>query len=104
MLGADLVSFNHFDYVRHFLNSCTRILGLESFPSRIEHHGRLVSLSICPAGIQPEDYEVTPDVQVSSSSSSSSSSRSSVLWQVEVDMIIDRCSCVLLLFIETETY
>lgn len=24
ILGADLVSFNHFDYVRHFLNSCTR--------------------------------------------------------------------------------
>ena len=24
ILGADLVCFNHFDYVRHFLNSCTR--------------------------------------------------------------------------------
>jgi hypothetical protein len=44
ILGADLVSFNHFDYVRHFLNSCTRILGLESFPSRIEHNGRWVAL------------------------------------------------------------
>lgn len=63
ILGADLVSFNHFDYVRHFLNSCTRILGLESFPSRVEHNGRLVSLSICPAGIQPEDYEITPEVE-----------------------------------------
>ena len=36
------MSFNHFDYVRHFLNSCTRILGLESFPSRVEHNGRCV--------------------------------------------------------------
>lgn len=25
-------------------------------------HRRLVSLSICPAGIQPEDYEITPEV------------------------------------------
>lgn len=40
MLGADLVSFNHFDYIRHFLNSCTRLLGLECFPSRVEHNGR----------------------------------------------------------------
>jgi len=29
VLGADLVSFNHFDYVRHFLGVCMRILGLE---------------------------------------------------------------------------
>ena len=36
MLGADLVAFNNFDYVSHFLVVCTRILGLESYPSRIE--------------------------------------------------------------------
>ena len=24
-LGADLISFNHFDYVRHFLNACMRV-------------------------------------------------------------------------------
>ena len=27
ILGADLVVFQHFDYVRHFLNACTRTLG-----------------------------------------------------------------------------
>ena len=37
VLGADLISFNHFDYVRHFLNACMRVLGLESAPSRLEH-------------------------------------------------------------------
>ncbi|CAM9812881.1 unnamed protein product [Discosporangium mesarthrocarpum] len=62
ILGADLVSFNHFDYVRHFLNSCTRILGLESYPSRIEYNGRLISVSICPMGINPEAFEITPDI------------------------------------------
>ncbi|CAM9666187.1 unnamed protein product [Scytosiphon promiscuus] len=62
ILGADLVSFNHFDYVRHFLNSCTRILGLESYPSRIEYSGRLISVSICPMGIHPEAFEMTPEI------------------------------------------
>ncbi|CAM9278203.1 unnamed protein product [Laminaria digitata] len=62
ILGADLVCFNHFDYVRHFLNSCTRILGLESYPSRIEYSGRLISVSICPMGIHPEAFEMTPEI------------------------------------------
>jgi len=57
VLGADLISFNHFDYVRHFLNACMRVLGLESAPSRLEYHGRLVTVSICPAGIAPDVWE-----------------------------------------------
>lgn len=43
ILGADLVSCNHFDYIRHFVNSCTRLLGLDCFPSRVDHNGRCVS-------------------------------------------------------------
>uniref|UniRef100_K3W4W4 Uncharacterized protein n=1 Tax=Globisporangium ultimum (strain ATCC 200006 / CBS 805.95 / DAOM BR144) TaxID=431595 RepID=K3W4W4_GLOUD len=62
ILGADLVVFNHFDYIRHFLNVCTRMLGLESSPSRVEYNGRLISLGICPMGIDPLKYEVTPSV------------------------------------------
>jgi trehalose 6-phosphate synthase/phosphatase len=58
ILGADLVSFNAFDYVECFLNSCTRILGLESYPSRIEYGGRLISVSICPMGINPDDFDL----------------------------------------------
>ncbi|EGZ04894.1 hypothetical protein PHYSODRAFT_535236, partial [Phytophthora sojae] len=63
VLGADLVVFNHFDYVRHFLNVCTRMLGLESSPSRVEYNGRLISLGICPMGIDPVKYAVTPKVE-----------------------------------------
>ncbi|KAF1315291.1 Trehalose-phosphatase, partial [Globisporangium splendens] len=62
VLGADLVVFNHFDYIRHFLNVCTRMLGLESSPSRVEYNGRLISLGICPMGIDPLKYEVTSSV------------------------------------------
>ncbi|KAG1690376.1 hypothetical protein DVH05_028162 [Phytophthora capsici] len=63
VLGADLVVFNHFDYVRHFLNVCTRMLGLESSPSRVEYNGRLISLGICPMGIDPAKYSLTPKVE-----------------------------------------
>ena len=38
-LGADLISFNHFDYVRHFLGRVHAVLGLESAPSRLEYLG-----------------------------------------------------------------
>ena len=62
-LGADLISFNHFDYVRHFLNACMRVLGLESAPSRLEYLGRLVSVSICPAGIDPRRFVVEESIK-----------------------------------------
>lgn len=39
-----------------------RILGLESYPHRIEYNGRLISVSICPMGIHPEAFEITPEV------------------------------------------
>lgn len=39
-----------------------RILGLESYPSRIEYSGRLISVSICPMGIHPEAFEMTPEI------------------------------------------
>ncbi len=29
VLGADLIGFHTYDYARHFISSCTRILGLE---------------------------------------------------------------------------
>ena len=48
-LGADLISFNHFDYVRHFLNACMRVRSRrpavpsrhrrDSFPSHNEVGG-----------------------------------------------------------------
>ena len=59
------MSFNHFDYVRHFLNACMRVLGLESLPSRLEYNGRLVTVSICPAGIAPEAFEVNTASELS---------------------------------------
>ncbi|CEG43535.1 trehalose-variant 1 [Plasmopara halstedii] len=64
VLGADLVVFDHFDYVRHFLSVCTRMFGLESSPSRVEYNGRLISLGICPMGIDPVKYTLTSKAEV----------------------------------------
>lgn len=44
------------------LYTVCRILGLESYPHRIEYNGRLISVSICPMGIHPEAFEITPGV------------------------------------------
>lgn len=61
VLGADLVAFNHFDYVQHFLSACTHVLGLETSPSRIAFEGRLVTLGIVPLGVHPRDFEPEGD-------------------------------------------
>lgn len=36
--------------------------GLESYPSRIEYNGRKISVSTCPIGINPDDFEATDAV------------------------------------------
>lgn len=47
-----IFSFHTYDYARHFVSACTRILGLEGTPEGVEDQGRLtrvaaVSLSNC---------------------------------------------------------
>lgn len=54
LLNADLIGFHTFDYARHFLSCCSRMLGLEHETSRgsisIEYYGRNVGLKIMPTG------------------------------------------------------
>jgi len=40
-----------------------QVLGLESAPSRLEYLGRLVSVSICPAGIDPRRFVVNESIK-----------------------------------------
>jgi trehalose 6-phosphate synthase/phosphatase len=54
LLGADLVGFHTYDYVRHFLSSVRRILGYEHTLSEIQTGTRLVKVDLFPMGI---DYE-----------------------------------------------
>ena len=68
VLRADLVGFHTYDYARHFVSSCCRILGLEGTLDGIEnaHMGTLTRVAVFPIGIDPEKWinELdTPGVQ-----------------------------------------
>jgi trehalose-6-phosphate synthase len=56
VLEADLLGFHTYDYARHFLSSCTRILGLSTMPNAVEFEGRNVHVGTFPIGIDPEIY------------------------------------------------
>ncbi|XP_015957205.1 alpha,alpha-trehalose-phosphate synthase [UDP-forming] 6 [Arachis duranensis] len=55
LLNSDLIGFHTFDYARHFLSCCGRMLGLTYESKRgyigIEYYGRTVSIKILPVGI-----------------------------------------------------
>src|SRR5712672_2300521 len=41
VLYSDLLGFHTYDYARHFLSSCTRILSFPTMPNGVEFEGRL---------------------------------------------------------------
>ncbi|XP_039144650.1 alpha,alpha-trehalose-phosphate synthase [UDP-forming] 6-like [Dioscorea cayenensis subsp. rotundata] len=55
LLNSDLIGFHTFDYARHFLSCCSRMLGLSYESKRgyigLEYYGRTVSIKILPVGI-----------------------------------------------------
>ncbi|KAJ4960736.1 hypothetical protein NE237_020646 [Protea cynaroides] len=55
MLNSDLIGFHTFDYARHFLSCCSRMLGLSYESKRgyvgLDYYGRTVSIKILPVGI-----------------------------------------------------
>lgn len=57
VLAADLVGFHTYDYARHFVSACTRILGLEGTPEGVEDdQGRLTRVAAFPIGIDSERF------------------------------------------------
>ncbi|RKP27446.1 glycosyltransferase family 20-domain-containing protein [Syncephalis pseudoplumigaleata] len=56
VLDADLLGFHTYDYARHFLSSCTRILGLSTLPNGVEYEGRTVHIGTFPIGIDPDKF------------------------------------------------
>ncbi|KAI7460347.1 glycosyl transferase, partial [Hortaea werneckii] len=56
VLHCDLIGFHTYDYARHFLSSCARILGLPTTPNGIEFQGKLVAVGAFPIGIDPEKF------------------------------------------------
>ncbi|KAL6846111.1 hypothetical protein ACP4OV_023559 [Aristida adscensionis] len=55
LLNADLIGFHTFDYARHFLSCCSRMLGLKYESQRgyiaLEYYGRTVTIKILPVGV-----------------------------------------------------
>ncbi|KAJ0970844.1 hypothetical protein J5N97_018803 [Dioscorea zingiberensis] len=55
LLNSDLIGFHTFDYARHFLSCCSRMLGIGYQSKRgyigLEYYGRTVSIKILPVGI-----------------------------------------------------
>jgi trehalose 6-phosphate synthase/phosphatase len=59
LLGADVIGFHIYDYVRHFMSSCQRLMGLKHHEAEIEYEGRIVRVGTYPIGI---DYAKFKDV------------------------------------------
>ena len=56
LLGADLLGFHTYDYVRHFLSSVCRIMGLEHTLGKIHINSRIVKIDAFPMGIDYKKY------------------------------------------------
>ena len=56
VLHCDLIGFHTYDYARHFLSSCSRILGLTTTPNGIDFQGKVVSVGAFPIGISPDKF------------------------------------------------
>ena len=59
LLGADLIGFHTFGYLRHFRSSVLRLLGIESEMDRIQHRGRVTRIGVYPIGINWKNFETT---------------------------------------------
>ena len=57
ILGADLIGFHTFGYMRHFLSAAYRLIGIDqSFGKLILNNNRTVNVDVFPMGINYEKY------------------------------------------------
>ncbi|KAJ6830944.1 putative alpha,alpha-trehalose-phosphate synthase [UDP-forming] 7 [Iris pallida] len=61
LLNCDLIGFHTFDYARHFLSCCSRMLGVEYQSKRgyigLDYFGRTVGIKIMPVGVHMGQIE-----------------------------------------------
>ncbi|XP_044492989.1 probable alpha,alpha-trehalose-phosphate synthase [UDP-forming] 9 isoform X2 [Mangifera indica] len=66
LLNCDLIGFHTFDYARHFLSCCSRMLGLDYESKRghigLDYFGRTVYLKILPVGVHMGRLESVLDL------------------------------------------
>lgn len=66
LLGADLIGFHIYDYARHFLSSCLRLLGTTSTQGHLTYGGREIVVDAFPIGIDYAKFTdslADPEVQ-----------------------------------------
>lgn len=51
-----MIGFHTYDYARHFLSSCSRLLGVKCTPNKIELVGRHATVGTFPIGIEPGQF------------------------------------------------
>jgi trehalose 6-phosphate synthase/phosphatase len=61
LLGADLVGFHTFGYMRHFCSTVLRLLGIDSDLTEIHHDGRITKVGVYPIGINSSRFEAALD-------------------------------------------
>ena len=61
LLGADLIGFHVYDYARHFLSSCLRLLGVSSHQGVLEYEGRTIKTDAFPIGIDYDKFRSSLD-------------------------------------------
>ncbi|KAJ3557693.1 hypothetical protein NPX13_g9877 [Xylaria arbuscula] len=56
LLQCDLIGFHTYDYARHFLSACSRILDTRTTPNGVQYEGKFVTVAAFPIGIDPEKF------------------------------------------------
>ncbi len=59
LLGADLIGFHTFGYLRHFRSTILRVLGINSAIDTIQHQNRKISIGVFPIGISWKSFDKT---------------------------------------------
>ncbi|XP_071685705.1 probable alpha,alpha-trehalose-phosphate synthase [UDP-forming] 8 [Rutidosis leptorrhynchoides] len=71
LLNCDLIGFHTFDYARHFLSCCSRMMGLDYESKRghigLDYFGRTVYIKILPVGIHMGRLESVLSLSITSS-------------------------------------
>jgi trehalose 6-phosphate synthase/phosphatase len=87
MLGADLIGFHTFGYMRHFLSAVTHLLGFPAQNGQIETPNRTVRVDAFPMGI---DYERYAQIAVSDEARQHEAEYREALRDTRVILSIDR--------------
>ncbi|MDO7884981.1 bifunctional alpha,alpha-trehalose-phosphate synthase (UDP-forming)/trehalose-phosphatase [Hymenobacter cheonanensis] len=87
MLGADLIGFHTFGYMRHFLSAVTHLLGYPAQNGQIETPSRSVRVDAFPMGI---DYERYAEAAASEAAQQHAEEYREALRDTRVILSIDR--------------